>query len=293
MSKEYKKMLNPKPKCFCCKKSLEIYRNDDHQNYVYFDKRLYHKKCFVEENKIKKKCYFCNKDIDFESSKQEAVFYDKHFYHRDCFISWCHDVKTVSKKRQFALEHIDDYIIECKEKISSLFERKKCSLDQIDFYVNEADKYIKKVFSELDLCCFIREVYNIKTVPWKRIIDIISGKTDKCNCVIPIEDLYDMWQRKLNFLKKQNEKLTHNSSSEISQDNLIMYDLAILINKYNSYLKWKEQQRILEIENEKENSNTETILTQTISSISSPFENNKVNISDDDEIADIVDDIFD
>lgn len=282
-------MLNPKPKCFCCKSSLNIYRNDNYKNYVYFDKHLYHKKCFVDENKIKKKCYFCAKDIDFENSNQKAVYYDKHFYHTDCFIIWCRSAKS-SKKRQFALEHMDMYIKECKDKISSLFEKKRCSLDQMDVYEKEAEKHIKQVFTESDFCCFIREEYDIRTVPWKRIVDVISGKTDKCDCIIPIEDLYDMWQRKLEMLRKINDKLAKNSDTEIDTDSLIMYDLTVLVRKYNGYLKWKQKQKILESETKKENSNIDTILVQSISNISSGkcCENDNT----DDEIVDIVDDIF-
>lgn len=282
-------MLNPKPKCFCCKSSLNIYRNDNYKNYVYFDKHLYHKKCFVDENKIKKKCYFCAQDIDFENSNQKAVYYDKHFYHTDCFIIWCRSAKS-SKKRQFALEHMDMYIKECKDKISSLFEKKRCSLDQMDVYEKEVEKHIKQVFTESDFCCFIREEYDIRTVPWKRIVDVISGKTDKCDCIIPIEDLYDMWQRKLEMLRKINDKLVKNSDTEIDTDSLIMYDLTVLVRKYNGYLKWKQKQKILESETKKENSNIDTILVQSISNISSGkcCENDNT----DDEIVDIVDDIF-
>lgn len=282
-------MLNPKPKCFCCKSSLNIYRNDNYKDYVYFDKHLYHKKCFVYENKIKKKCYFCAKDIDFENSNQKAVYYDKHFYHIDCFISWCRSAKS-SKKRQFALEHMDLYIKECRDKISSLFEKKRCSLEQIDMYVKDAEKHIKQVFTESDFCCFIREEYDIRTVPWKRILNVISGKTDKCDCIIPIEDLYDMWQRKLEMLRKINDKLVKNSDTEIDTDSLIMYDLTVLVRKYNGYLKWKQKQKILESETKKENSNTDTILVQSISNISSGKYSKNDNT--DDEIVDIVDDIF-
>ena len=282
-------MLNPKPKCFCCKSSLNIYRNGNYKDYVYFDKHLYHKKCFVDENKIKKKCYFCTKDIDFENSNQKAVYYDKHFYHIDCFISWCRSAKS-SKKRQFALEHMDLYIKECRDKISTLFEKKRCSLEQIDMYVKDAEKHIKQVFTESDFCCFIREEYDIRTVPWKRILNVISGKTDKCDCIIPIEDLYDMWQRKLEMLRKINDKLVKNSDTEIDTDSLIMYDLTVLVRKYNGYLKWKQKQKILESETKKENSNTDTILVQSISNISSSKYSKKDNT--DDEIVDIVDDIF-
>ena len=157
-------------------------------------------------------------------------------------------------------------------------------------YVKDAEKHIKQVFTESDFCCFIREEYDIRTVPWKRILNVISGKTDKCDCIIPIEDLYDMWQRKLEMLRKINDKLVKNSDTEIDTDSLIMYDLTVLVRKYNGYLKWKQKQKILESETKKENSNTDTILVQSISNISSGKYSKNDNT--DDEIVDIVDDIF-
>ena len=60
---EKKIIMNPKPSCFCCKVALDISRHSPNKDVIYFDKRFYHKDCFVKmQNKqVKQKCYFCKK----------------------------------------------------------------------------------------------------------------------------------------------------------------------------------------------------------------------------------------
>lgn len=69
---------------------------------------------------------------------------------------------------------------------------------------------------------------------------------------IPPSDLLDMWQRKIDMLngiaKKNEVKGIH-----MQPEQRLSYDLSILINKYDSYLRWKEKQKILEAEKETEN----------------------------------------
>ena len=60
---------------------------------------------------------------------------------------------------------------------------------------------------------------------------------------VPPEDLLDMWRQKRNYLDKVAEQ-NRKKGNEISGVNRVNYDLAILLSKYDSYLKWKEQQKI-------------------------------------------------
>ena len=94
-----------------------------------------------------------------------------------------------------------------------------------------------------------------------------------------------MWQRKidmLNGIAKKNEiKGIHMQSEQ-----RLSYDLTILINKYDSYLRWKEKQKILEAEKETEKS--QNIVSQSIG-YTNVSKDKKV---DTDDISDLVDDIF-
>ncbi len=97
-----------------------------------------------------------------------------------------------------------------------------------------------------------------------------------------------MWKRKLDFLRKQNDKLVSHSDKERTKDNIIHYDLSILVNKYDSYLKWLEKQKIIEAESIKSDLNKTKISTSII--------NSKANESSkwlkNEDMSDLVDDIF-
>ena len=104
---------------------------------------------------------------------------------------------------------------------------------------------------------------------------------------IPPSDLLDMWQRKidmLNSIAKKNEiKGIH-----MQPEQRLSYDLSILVNKYDSYLRWKEKQKILEAEKEKETEKSQNIVSQSIG-YTNVSKDSKV---DTDDISDLVDDIF-
>ena len=59
---------------------------------------------------------------------------------------------------------------------------------------------------------------------------------------VPVEDLWDMWKRKMPYLQKVYDK---NIRMGKKMDGMarINYDMAIVLSKYDSYLEWKEQQQ--------------------------------------------------
>ena len=73
---------------------------------------------------------------------------------------------------------------------------------------------------------------------------------------------------------------------KMSADQRLNYDLSILVNKYDSYLKWLEKQKI--IASEKEIEKSENIVCKSIGYTSS----NKAEKNDSDDISALVDDIF-
>ena len=102
---------------------------------------------------------------------------------------------------------------------------------------------------------------------------------------IPPEHLLDMWKRKIDML---NGIADRNKTKGIvmSSDKRINYDLSILINKYDSYLKWLEKQKI--IASEKEIEKIDNIVGKSIGYTTS----NKSEKNDSDDISALVDDIF-
>lgn len=275
-----KEIMTPKPHCFTCKSEILIKRNQSYSDVLYFDKRYYHKECFVKMKEVKKKCFCCKKDIVVHNIDDELIYYDKHYMHVNCFLNWCNEKKT--PKRKNALLNIETYKQEAYKEIKSLFDSKNISENKIFQFNQQATYEIKKWFDGSDLCTFIKQAYDIKIVPWQKIKKVIDG--DDKNDGIPIEDLLDMWDRKLDWLNSIAEKKKIKTS--MTSEQRVLYDLAVLRNKYDSYLKWKEKQKILEIENK--NEKVQILVTKDII-------NTKQNVKEHenlDDISNLVDDIF-
>lgn len=144
-------------------------------------------------------------------------------------------------------------------------------------------------------CCdklydFIYKEYNVSTLPqyvFMQITSLYKGEYTKNTrepLQISIFDLYDMWQRKMDYLKQTYEyNKTH--GKDMYGANRVCYDLAILINKYDSYKRWKEKQNAIH-EQEKtfaEQTKRMKAIRQT-KSIQTPSENET-------DISDIIDEI--
>ena len=72
---------------------------------------------------------------------------------------------------------------------------------------------------------------------------VYKGTYKNLNRPVPPEDLLDMWRQKRNYLDRVAEQ-NRKKGTEISGVNRVNYDLAILLSKYDAYLKWKEQQEL-------------------------------------------------
>ena len=97
------------------------------------------------------------------------------------------------------------------------------------------DKLIEFIYSE----------YGITTLPkyfFANLAKIYNGTYSKnLKEPISVEDLSDMWHKKMDFLNSTYEYNVQHGK-EMSGVQRISYDLAILINKYDSYKRWKEKQ---------------------------------------------------
>ena len=142
-------------------------------------------------------------------------------------------------------------------------------------------------FDGTELTAFLKDMYSITGIDqftWSKIKD--SG--------IPLSDLLYMWKRRKEDLYKLNQKLITKNNNHISTESLIRYDLKVLINKYGSYLKWKERQKILA--NEKESEKAKMKDDYIINEIISARQHNEKPDTDTSEggvdINALVDDIF-
>lgn len=220
--------------------------------------------------RIKRKCECCKEEVLIgKENISDFIYYDKKTYHSKCFTNVCKK-RMVSKRSDVSVKWEKIY-----NSINSI---------QSDSFTHFMSSLVKE-----DIFYFIQYSYDITVVPssvWQRIADINSGnyKTLHGNG-IPIEHLYDMWTKKIDML---NSIYSQNVASGNKMDTTrrLNYDLAILVNKYDSYKKWLEKKRINDIENETIKSDT---LVHEMHIQRQDIQNTKDN---EDDISSLVDDIF-
>ena len=223
----------------------------------------------VSPTSIKRKCGCCGEYLYINKNNiDDAIYYDKKTYHSSCFINIC--------KKRSANKRVD-----ISEKWNWVYNHIKSIKN--DTYLHFIDLIEKD-----EVYQFIKEAYDLTIIPttvWQKLSNIYEGTFKGMSVGIPPSDLLDMWKRKIDMLngiaKKNETKGIH-----MQPDQRLNYDLSILVNKYDSYLRWKEKQRILEAE--KETEKTQNIVSQSIGYTKNISQDN----SETDDISDLVDDIF-
>ena len=223
---------------------------------------------------IKRVCGLC-KEIFYinRNNINEAVYYDKKTYHSKCFVDICG--RRVAGKSKTALKW--EWVLENMETVK-----------------NESTEYFKISLDKEDVYRFILDTYDLTVIPttvWQKISDIYDGAFKGMSIGIPPEHLLDMWRRKINTLNAIAAKNSANGRVMDSGQRL-NYDLSVLVNKYDGYLKWLERQKILRAEQAADKN--ENIVSKSVGyDIIKNSQNTKNNQNiDKDDILDLVDDIF-
>ena len=102
-----------------------------------------------------------------------------------------------------------------------------------------------------------------------------KGTYKNLNKPVPVEDLWDMWRKKMSFLRKVHEFNTC-KGKKIEGAALVTYDLAIILSKYDGYLKWKEEQTLAKTGTSEEQVNIDY---EKMATSKSPKERDKNNDS--------------
>jgi len=219
---------------------------------------------------IKRKCGCCGNEIIIDKTNVgDVIYYDKKTYHSKCFTDICE--KRMKSKR-----------VNISEKWTNVY-------NNIESIKKDSYTHLMSSIYKEDIFYFIQENYNITIIPttvWQKIANIYSGNfPGLLGNGIPPEHLLDMWSRKIGMLNKtaQRNKI---QGKNMDASQRINYDLSILINKYDSYLKWLEKQRIIEVENDNEQPNL------NITNFINVNQHNNVSNSEDEDLSDLVDDIF-
>lgn len=221
-----------------------------------------------KQTQIQRKCGCCKENIYIRNDNiDDAIYYDKKTYHSSCFINICN-------KRS-------------KMKNKNISQKWIGVLNDLDCIKQKSHEHLGLAVMKESIFDFIKDAYDVTIIPttvWQKLSDIYNGTFKGMTYGIPPEHLLDMWKRKIDML---NGIADRNITKGIvmNSDKRISYDLSILVNKYDSYLKWLEKQKIIEAEKEIENN--ENIVGKSVGYISQ-----KGNSNNSDDISGLVDDIF-
>ena len=185
---------------------------------------------------ITRKCQECPQPIEIDMSNiDNVVFYKIGYYHKTCFCDLAKQ-KAASKRGkpadwQYALDNVSELEIDAKNRLEYPF--------------------IKDSFNE-----YLINNYNVVAVPdrlWEVVGALGKGiyKRKKCK-PIPLKIIYEAWQwgqHKLNKINTQN-KMSHQGPS--NDEDRILYDLAVLVNKIPNYLSHKAKVEAQQAEAKKE-----------------------------------------
>ena len=217
---------------------------------------------------IKRKCSCCGEDFYISKDNiDDAIYYDKKTYHSSCFINIC------NKRSQMKREDVS--------------QKWTWVLNHLDSIKQESYEHLKLAVVKENVFNFIKDAYDITIIPttvWQKLSNIYNGTFKGMTYGIPPEHLLDMWKRKIDMLNGIANR-NNTKGRTMNVDQRINYDLSVLVNKYDSYLKWLEKQKILEAEKEIEKN--ENIVGKTIGYVTQKAEKNNS-----DDISDLVDDIF-
>lgn len=223
---------------------------------------------------MERKCQKCKNKIFFDVDDfSQVIRFEKSFYHYDCFIDLCNT----------------------KIKKSNANSKWSKALDSIEKIKKETDDFIKGITgsSKDKLYRFILESYNVTTVSayiFQRLQGLYDGTYIGTSRAIPPEDLLDMWKQKMQsgYLDRLRAKNIAKGKN-MTVDQKISYDLTVLINKYDDYLKWKEKNKIIE-------NNVDKIKTQEINNFDldklSKIAQNQTK-KEEEDIDSLLDELFD
>ena len=196
----------------------------------------------------KRICAYCKKKLNIStiSDVQETVLCQNKYYHTNCFKEMCikkskerkknGELKNTSLKYLDMLNHINEYVeaVEYKMVTSGIIHK-----DLLNYF----------------LC----DHYGLLIIPssfWTKIEQIRNGTWKSLIIGIPVEDILGMWEMYVDEL----DKIAYYNKShgkEMTSEQRLNYDLAILLNKYNEYKekKRKEDLEVIRIQEEINNTN--------------------------------------
>ena len=176
---------------------------------------------------VKRKCATCKEIIKIDcNSIKDVVIYNKGYHHKQCLI---------------------DYATQSLQKPKCSKAKWTQVLESIDEYEKHAQEVIGRGRSTDKLNDWLLEHYNLAVTPsdrfWSIVRELGNGfyKNKRCRA-IDVDSLTEAWrwaQHNLDKIAVRNKSMNNAMEGETR----IHYDLAIVLNKYPLFLKWKDKQK--------------------------------------------------
>lgn len=242
--------------CPYCKKSVALSRGNN--DAVFFDNKVYHVDCYMKSKSVQRKCKCCKKIMQFSSESDVenscVYYYMGSYYHKDCFDNLCEDgIHRNSVKWRNASKNKQLYRDDAKNNLLNLLKQRELNDEKMKHGKNDLNDYVANVFAEHDVNEFLKTNYDIPTSGsffHRYLQPLYQGTSSKYEDIkIPAVHLLEMWNTMMPvFIKKRQKRLEQGKSFTNMQR--AAYDLAILVSKYDSFLSWKNKQKVLEIDQE-------------------------------------------
>lgn len=191
-------------------------------------------------------CADCKKSkIKINRIKDEYVKYNNNYYFNDC-------LKKKLLKSKYSNAEIENILDKLNEE--TVLEKLKIS-EQENKRVQQNEKNRNDI-SKQNFNNYLSEIYNISlnNLPYSRIASVVNGTYKGLSEGISYDDLLEMFKRQRNTL----DKIAYNKKTKkdgfTNDSNRLLYDMAIIVSKYDSYKQWKSKQKLLEVDKLEKNS---------------------------------------
>lgn len=232
----------------------------------------------TNKNILKTKCKCCDKNF----IRGEAKFKIKGYgtVHKECYRNKLLETYT----EEYANNKINELMKienEKKQKLKENATKRKLK----DEKKKEEDDRNRIRFIE-----YIQDIYDtsLQKATFIKLSKIVNGTYKGLKEGISYDDLYYMFNSKQNYLNKVYMNNISKGMTFKTGIDRFNYDLAIIVNKYDSYKQWKERQKIIQSDIELEKKQNEDNIKIDFKKINNKKENNSNEV----DIADILDDLY-
>ena len=165
-----------------------------------------------------RKCAECKDIIYFNRYDGSFVQFKNLYYHTSCLKQKLLNGKTVRTRKTQA--ELNQLIPELQAATSAQIQSIQAKSTLISLIANHYDLAVFPPMLHL------------------RLADVFNGKYKGLTRPLLPDHLLDMWMQKFDWLDEQVAK--YRSGNPPTGVGRVLYDLAVLVNKYNDYLAWLE-----------------------------------------------------